>query len=128
MVSRTASVFPDFEKGGSNDAQAIVFSPDGSTLYVTTGDNKVAATSSGGGSSPAWWATASDSDLCDITISPDGLSVRFDGQDSTVAANRDKFRSSGSPLAGRVCSSTLENHIYLLRPLLTPGKTQPKLS
>lgn len=74
-VNRLALAFPDFEKDGANDATAIAFSPDGSTLYIATDDYKVYATSSSGDSSPEWSTTASDSNICDMAVSPDGLSV-----------------------------------------------------
>lgn len=73
---RAMSVFPGFEKYGSNMADAMVFSPDGSMLYIASGD-EVIATSSSGESSPAWFQDMSAGSLCDIAVSPDGVSVRF---------------------------------------------------
>lgn len=74
------SAFPDFEKNGANDATAIALSPDGLTLYIAVDDQKVYATRSDGYTSPDWWETVSDTDICDMAVSPDGLSVRFRSQ------------------------------------------------
>ena len=81
-AGRTTSAFPSFEFNGLDDAKSGVFSPDGSTLYITTSNSEVCATSSSGESEPEWRATAPDSNLCDISISPDGLSVKHSAYDS----------------------------------------------
>ncbi len=74
-AGRTASAFPNFELDGTRDANSVVFSPDGSTLYIATDNWAVCATNSTGESEPEWCEPAQDSNLCDISISPDGLSV-----------------------------------------------------
>ncbi len=74
-AGRTASAFPTFELDGTRDANSVVFSPDGSTLYIATDNWAVCATNSTGESEPEWCEPAQDSNLCDISISPDGLSV-----------------------------------------------------
>lgn len=66
---------PGFEKGVGLLATAIAFSPDGSTLYIACVDQRVYATSSIGHRWPAWWEPVLDTDICDIAVSPDGLSV-----------------------------------------------------
>ncbi len=74
-AGRTVSTFPSFELDGTRDAKSVVFSPDGSTLYIATDNWAVCATNSTGESEPEWCEPAQDSNLCDIIISPDGLSV-----------------------------------------------------
>ncbi|CAM9330912.1 unnamed protein product, partial [Ectocarpus sp. 8 AP-2014] len=75
--------FPGFEIDGDIDAESIVFSPDGATLYVA-GGSSVYATSSDGDQAAHWSVALSDSDFCDMAISPDGLSVYVSGCSSGV--------------------------------------------
>ncbi|CAM9627459.1 unnamed protein product, partial [Ectocarpus sp. 12 AP-2014] len=70
----STAVFPDFDADRTLDASAIVFSPDGSTLYIAT-STLLHSSSSDGKTSPDWNTELSDSRLCDMAISPDGLSV-----------------------------------------------------
>ncbi|CAM9773342.1 unnamed protein product [Scytosiphon promiscuus] len=72
---RTPTAFPDFEIGSAAHARAVAFSRDGSGLYIVTDESHVFATESSGSSSPDWSFSALDADLCDIAVSPDGLSV-----------------------------------------------------
>lgn len=76
-ATRATSAFPGFEKDGDKDATAIAFSPDGSTLYIATDEQRVYAMGSNGGSSAEWWETVSDANICDMAVSPDGVSVSF---------------------------------------------------
>lgn len=68
-----------FGESGANDGAALVFSPDGSVIYIATdADTVFALDSAGGNSDPEIWSAAvGDSNLCDIAVSPDGLSVRL---------------------------------------------------
>ncbi|CAM9106419.1 unnamed protein product [Ectocarpus fasciculatus] len=75
--------FPGFEINGDIDAESIVFSPDGSTLYVA-GGTSVYATSSDGDQEAHWSVALSDSNFCDMAVSPDGLSVYVSGCSSGV--------------------------------------------
>ncbi|CAM9843724.1 unnamed protein product, partial [Ectocarpus sp. 4 AP-2014] len=75
--------FPGFEIDGDIDAESIVFSPDGSTLYVA-GGSRVYATSSDGDQEAHWSVVLSDSNLCDMAVSPDGFSVYVSGCSSGV--------------------------------------------
>ena len=61
-----------------SEALAASFSRDGSVLYVSTGSGEqlVWATNSSGTETPTWSATVPDDKLCDMAVSPDGLSVR----------------------------------------------------
>lgn len=78
---RSGYPFPSFEKDSEYDdsealdATAVVFSPDGLTLYAATTSREVVAISSDGTADPHWSAPADDDDLCDIAVSPDGWSV-----------------------------------------------------
>lgn len=92
VAKRTASAFPDFERDGENDATAIAFSPDGSTLFIATDDEKVYATSSNGTSSPELLVSGLDNDLCDMVVSPDGLSVSSAATSATMLFRRTVFR------------------------------------
>lgn len=74
-ANRPTALYPYFEKGEGYVAKAIAFSPDGSTLYIATNDQKVHATSSYGYRSPYWSESVGVADLCDMTVSQDGLSV-----------------------------------------------------
>lgn len=58
------------------DAVAVAFSPSGLILYVATSAS-VTALDSDGNSAYNWKSSVSDDDLSDITVSPDGLSVRY---------------------------------------------------
>ena len=80
---RAAWAFPDFQRNGLYDAQSVEFSPDGSTLYIATKSSGVFATNSNGESGPEWGEPAAD-DLCDISVSPDGLSVNLSWIDRTA--------------------------------------------
>ncbi|CAM9110589.1 unnamed protein product, partial [Ectocarpus fasciculatus] len=72
----TTSSFPTLGKNSlEHDVQAVAFSPDGSTLYVSTTDEIVMAVNSDGTEDPTWQSAAPDGELCDIVVSPDGLSV-----------------------------------------------------
>lgn len=68
----------------------MAFSPDGSVIYIATHAETVFAMDSDGANTdpPLWSAAAGDGNLCDIAVSPDGLSVRqnlpfprFDGDE-----------------------------------------------
>lgn len=63
------------EADGAHDSIAAAFSPDGDVLYVTTTDNILLAVDSDGLSSSYAEKYNGGSDLCDIAVSPDGLSV-----------------------------------------------------
>lgn len=80
---RSNWAFPGFEKDGKIDAESIVFSPNGATLYVA-GGSSVYATSSDGDQEAHWSVALSDSGFCDMAISPDGLSVYISGCSSGV--------------------------------------------
>ncbi|CAM9387892.1 unnamed protein product, partial [Ectocarpus sp. 12 AP-2014] len=75
--------FPGFEIDGDIDAESIVFSPEGSTLYIA-GSSSVYATSSDGDQEAQWSVALSDSNLCDMAVSPDGFSVYVSGCSSGV--------------------------------------------
>ncbi|CAM9207243.1 unnamed protein product, partial [Ectocarpus fasciculatus] len=70
----STTVFPDFDVDRTIHASAIVFSPDGSTLYIAT-STLLHSSSSDGETSPNWSTELADTELCDMAISPDGLSV-----------------------------------------------------
>ncbi|CAN0287114.1 unnamed protein product, partial [Ectocarpus sp. 4 AP-2014] len=59
------------------DGTALAFSPDGSMVYIATDDQEVYAYGSAGDADipPMWSTAAADNDLCDIVVSPSGLSV-----------------------------------------------------
>eukprot|EP00752_Nemacystus_decipiens_P011504 g10216.t1 len=58
-------------------ALAAAFSPDGSFLYASTGNGEqlVWATNSSGTDSATWSFAVPDNSLCDLAVSPDGLSI-----------------------------------------------------
>lgn len=74
---RTAKRYYGFGKSGSNDGTALAFSPDGSVIYIATAAETVFSFDSEGDNSdpPLWSAAVADSELCDIVVSPSGLSV-----------------------------------------------------
>lgn len=53
----------------------MVFSPDGAVLYVAATSGEVFAFD--GELSQLWTSPVDDDNLCDITVSPDGLSVKI---------------------------------------------------
>lgn len=59
------------------DGTALAFSPDGSIVYIASNEQEVYAyVSAGDNKIPSMWSTAAaDNDLCDIVVSPSGLSV-----------------------------------------------------
>lgn len=79
--NRRTSAFPGFDPSSalySSGALAAAFSPDGSILYISTNvDRMVWATNSSGTDLEAWGVEVPDLSLCAITVSPDGLSVRY---------------------------------------------------
>ena len=68
-------MYPGFEAEGKYDATAAVFSPDGEVLYLATTTNILLALDSDGSTASHVVKYAGGSDLCDIAVSPDGLSV-----------------------------------------------------
>lgn len=75
MASRTSAPYNYFDKYNGYHATSAVFSPAGDILYVATIPNYVFAIDSTAGSFH-WVIDAQNSDLCDIAVTPDGLSVR----------------------------------------------------
>lgn len=74
VCRRSIMAFPDFGLSRNVNATAIAFSPDGSTLYIAAGF-RVYSTNSTADSIPDWFVTTSYDNLCDMSVSPDGLSV-----------------------------------------------------
>lgn len=74
LCNRADGIFTDFDRDGKYDAVAVTFSPDGLILYVAT-SSTIFALGSDGKSTANWSEDAGISDLSDITVSPDGLSV-----------------------------------------------------
>lgn len=68
--------YPNFELNTAEGATAVEFSPDGSILYIATEKQAVVSINSAGYNTPNWSQDVPDSDLCDIALSSDGLSVR----------------------------------------------------
>lgn len=68
--------YPSFDMSATNGATAVAFSPSASVLYIATTGETVVATNSAGTEDPIWSTAVPDNDLCDIVLSPDGLSVR----------------------------------------------------
>lgn len=75
VSGRSTMVFPDFDESRTHDASAIAFSPDGSILYIAA-NFRLYSANSNALSIPDWSTSASDDNLCDMSVSPDGLSVR----------------------------------------------------
>lgn len=86
-VTRRISTFLRYRAFGvnaANDGVSLVFSPDGAVVYIATGGEAVQAFGSTFGNTDfaMWSAVVGDSNLCDIVVSPDGLSAsqsRFSG-------------------------------------------------
>lgn len=74
FCNRADGIFADFHRDGKHDAVAVTFSPDGLILYVAT-SSTIYALESDGESTANWFEDVGISDLSDITVSPDGLSV-----------------------------------------------------
>lgn len=76
------AAYPGLERDSSSfDANAVVFSPDGSVLYATaSASSEIVATKSDRSETPTWTHSLPDTFLCDIAISPDGVSVRTSAQ------------------------------------------------
>lgn len=68
-------MYPGFEADGKYDASAAAFSPDGSVLYLATTTNILLALDGNGSTTSHVVKYTGGSDLCDIAVSPDGLSV-----------------------------------------------------
>lgn len=68
--------YPSFEKNGLYDATAMVFSPDGTVLYLATSAGSVWAVDSSGLTSSHEEKFSGNHEACDLAISPNGLSVR----------------------------------------------------
>lgn len=77
--TRPITQYNTFGKNGLNDGTALVYSPDGSVIYLATLAGAVVALGSNAASTdPALWsAVVGGSNLCDIVVSPDGLSVNL---------------------------------------------------
>lgn len=75
---RDFSRYTTFGVDGTNDGTALAFSPDGSVIYIATVAEAVHALGSASATPDphSWSAAVGDSNLCDIVVSPDGLSVR----------------------------------------------------
>ncbi|CAN0028019.1 unnamed protein product, partial [Ectocarpus sp. 8 AP-2014] len=84
-----------------NDGTALAFSPDGSIVYIAMGDQAVRAyTSTGNNSIPRMWSTAAaDNELCDIVVSPSGLSVYVLGCASSVVIHLQLDETTGEVLS-----------------------------
>ena len=70
-------MYPGFEADGKYDATAAAFSPDGKVLYLATTANVLLALDSDGSTTSHVIKYTGGSDLCDIAVSPDGLSVSW---------------------------------------------------
>lgn len=79
QITRATSRYNNFGINGTNDGIALAFSTDGSVVYIATAAETVLAFGSTAeyNDPPIWSAAAGDSNLCDIVVSPDGLSVRL---------------------------------------------------
>lgn len=79
LKNRPASVYAGFDalQESGPETLAAAFSADGTLLYVSKGSEQVVwATDSSGTEEPVWSVEVPDSALCDMAVSPDGLSVR----------------------------------------------------
>ena len=70
-------MYPGFEADGKYDSTAAAFSPDGKVLYLATTANVLLALDSDGSTTSHVVKYTGGSDLCDIAVSPDGLSVSW---------------------------------------------------
>ena len=69
--------YADLGRFNTIDGTALAFTPDGSVVYIASGDQEVRAyNSTGSNNIPAMWSTAAaDNELCDMVVSPSGFSV-----------------------------------------------------
>lgn len=94
---RGYSTYSDFGPDGLYDSTAVAFSPAGDVLYVATTTNILLALDSSGSSSTHATKYSGGSDLCDIALSPDGLSVGPNSQLSRRRHHGLVFVSKGVP-------------------------------
>ncbi|CAM9843656.1 unnamed protein product, partial [Ectocarpus sp. 4 AP-2014] len=97
----TAKRYHGFGKSGSNDGTALAFSPDGSVIYIATAAETVFSFDSEGGNSdpPLWSAAVADTELCDIVVSPSGLSVYVLGCADSVVVHLQLDETTGEVLS-----------------------------
>ncbi|CAM9196214.1 unnamed protein product, partial [Ectocarpus sp. 8 AP-2014] len=83
------------------DGTALAFSPDGSIVYIASDDQEVYAyVSAGDNDTPSMWSTAAaDNDLCDIVVSPSGLSVYVLGCANSVVIHIQLDETTGEVLS-----------------------------
>jgi len=74
---REFTAYPGFEASGKYQSTAAAFSPDGKVLYLATTTNVLLALDSDGSTPLHVVKYVGGSDLCDIAVSPDGLSVSW---------------------------------------------------
>ncbi|CAM9632430.1 unnamed protein product [Ectocarpus sp. 6 AP-2014] len=83
------------------DGTALAFSPDGSIVYIASDNQEVYAyVSAGDNNIPFMWSTAAaDNDLCDIVVSPSGLSVYVLGCANSVVIHLQLDETTGEVLS-----------------------------